>query len=233
MALPTSGALSLNAIHVEAGGSSGTTCSLNDTDIRGLTAASGRTINSTQGTNIDFADFYGASLVTTAAAVSTTMTVGGASSTSTIQYVGTSRSTFRGYDSSGSYDSSVTSFGSMAATSFTNYFGGNTITELAIQGLSYSNVGAGGAASSGTVVLRINAANVANSNTSFKEVQIGVSSSSSHEVLQRTNATYATSGSETSWTWTGVGGTPPDNLTSDFGPFPGSGNNRSIYFRQV
>lgn len=61
MALPTSGALTLDAIHVEAGGTTGTTCSLNDSDIRGLTAASGRTINSTLGTNIDFADFYGAS----------------------------------------------------------------------------------------------------------------------------------------------------------------------------
>ena len=61
MALATSGALSLNQIHVEAGGSTGTTCSLNDSDIRGLNAASGRTINSTLGTNIDFADFYGAS----------------------------------------------------------------------------------------------------------------------------------------------------------------------------
>ena len=63
MALPTSGALTLDAIHVEAGGTTGTTCSLNDSDIRGLTAASGRTINSTLGTNIDFADFYGASSV--------------------------------------------------------------------------------------------------------------------------------------------------------------------------
>ena len=60
MALATSGALTLDQIHVEAGGTTGTTCSLNDSDIRGLTAASGRTINSTLGTNIDFADFYGA-----------------------------------------------------------------------------------------------------------------------------------------------------------------------------
>ena len=64
MTLPTSGAFTLDAIHVEAGGSTGTTCSFNDTDIRGLIAASGRTINSTQGTNIDFADFYGASITT-------------------------------------------------------------------------------------------------------------------------------------------------------------------------
>ena len=65
MALATSGALTLDQIHVEAGGTTGTTCSLNDSDIRGLTAASGRTINSTLGTNIDFADFYGASSVST------------------------------------------------------------------------------------------------------------------------------------------------------------------------
>lgn len=64
MALPTSGALSLNAIHIEADGTSSTTTSLNDTDIRGLTAASGRTINATQNTEIDFADFYGARGVT-------------------------------------------------------------------------------------------------------------------------------------------------------------------------
>ena len=65
MALQTSGAISLNDIHVEAGGSTNTTCSLNDSDIRGLTAASGLTINSTLGTNIDFGDFYGASSLTT------------------------------------------------------------------------------------------------------------------------------------------------------------------------
>ncbi len=61
MALQTSGAISLNQIHVEAGGTSGTQASLNDSDIRGLTAAAGKTINSTSGTEIDFADFYGAS----------------------------------------------------------------------------------------------------------------------------------------------------------------------------
>ena len=61
MALQTSGPISLNDIHVEAGGSSGTLCSMNDPDIRGLTPAAGRTINSTQGTNTDFADYYGAS----------------------------------------------------------------------------------------------------------------------------------------------------------------------------
>ena len=57
MALQTEGPMRLNDIHVEAGGTSGTQASLNDTDIRGL-------IDSTAGTEIDFADFYGASAVT-------------------------------------------------------------------------------------------------------------------------------------------------------------------------
>ena len=44
MALQTSGAISLNDLHIEAGGSSGTTCSLNDSDIRDIISkASGAT----------------------------------------------------------------------------------------------------------------------------------------------------------------------------------------------
>ena len=61
MALQTSGQISLNDIHVEAGGSSGTSATINDSDIRGLTAASGYTIPTSSGTAIDFGDFYGAS----------------------------------------------------------------------------------------------------------------------------------------------------------------------------
>lgn len=68
MALPTSGALSMSAIHVEAEGSpyahSGIV-SLNDTNVRGLTPASGYTINSTAGTTISIGDFYGASALST------------------------------------------------------------------------------------------------------------------------------------------------------------------------
>ena len=45
--------ISLNDIHLELGATSGTTVSLNDTDVRGL-------VNIASGT-IDLADFYGAS----------------------------------------------------------------------------------------------------------------------------------------------------------------------------
>jgi hypothetical protein len=65
MALPTSGQITLNQIHVEAGGASGTLASINDSDIRSLIgAASGQS-------NLSFSSFYGAS-----AGFSTTMTVG-------------------------------------------------------------------------------------------------------------------------------------------------------------
>ena len=36
MVLQSSGAISLNDMHVEAGGASGTQCTINDADIRGL-----------------------------------------------------------------------------------------------------------------------------------------------------------------------------------------------------
>jgi hypothetical protein len=65
MALTTSGAIDLNAIHVEAGGTSGTSVSINDADIRGLTPGSGYTIPTGSGTAIEFGDFYGASSLST------------------------------------------------------------------------------------------------------------------------------------------------------------------------
>ena len=58
MALPSSGAISLNQMHVEAGGSSGTQCSINDSDIRGL-------IGKGSGSQMSFSEWYGASGVTT------------------------------------------------------------------------------------------------------------------------------------------------------------------------
>lgn len=64
MALPTEGTLTLNQIHVEAGGTTETACFLNDSDIRGLTPAAGKTINTGSGTAIEIGDFYGAAAET-------------------------------------------------------------------------------------------------------------------------------------------------------------------------
>jgi hypothetical protein len=54
MTLPTSGAISLNQMHVEAGGQSGTIVSLNDSDVRSL-------IGKASGATSSFSQFYGAS----------------------------------------------------------------------------------------------------------------------------------------------------------------------------
>ena len=54
MALQTSGAISLNQIHVEAGGSSGSIVSINDSDVRSL-------IGKSSGATSSFSQFYGAS----------------------------------------------------------------------------------------------------------------------------------------------------------------------------
>lgn len=54
MALPSSGQISLDQMHVEAGGTTGTLVSINDADVRGL-------ISAASGAEMDFSDFYGAS----------------------------------------------------------------------------------------------------------------------------------------------------------------------------
>lgn len=52
MALPSSGAISLNQMHIEAGGTTGTEASINDADIRGL-------ILSSSEAEMSFDDWYG------------------------------------------------------------------------------------------------------------------------------------------------------------------------------
>tara|TARA_B100001057_G_scaffold146582_1_gene146549 strand:+ start:7 stop:663 length:657 start_codon:yes stop_codon:yes gene_type:complete len=161
MALPTSGALSLNQIHVEAGGSSGATSSLNDTDIRGLTAASGKTINSTQGTTIDFDDFYGASslvidltasgtagtkinttgvgksaVTTTYRGISTTFSASAAGSWSDQDYATATRGSFKIYDC---FSDNIASFIQVVVDSSA----GQGITWSAFSGFRYIKDGSG------------------------------------------------------------------------------------------
>lgn len=208
MALPTSGALTLDQIHVEAGGSSGATSSLNDTDIRGLTAASGRTINSTQGTEIDFADFYGASGASFSAI---SMVVGDETGTTT-GYVNNT-STHRGFVAS-------ESTGSMSPTSDSNFLGGATVTRLFMDGDTNSVSGT-------TSILRltVNSSSVANSNSSFTSLTIDGTT------VQRSAATYFSNTVQNTaeWAWngtstSGVASSPVHIASNDYDPFPASGN---------
>ena len=57
MALQSSGAISLDDLHVEAGGTTGSNCTVNDSDIRDL-------ISKSAGATMSFNEWYGASAVT-------------------------------------------------------------------------------------------------------------------------------------------------------------------------
>lgn len=104
MALQTSGQITLNEIHVEAGGTSGTQASINDTDIRALIGASSGQ------SNLSFSSFYGAS-----AGYSPTMTIGS--------------STFKGATSRGYSDGN---YGSLSSTTFgiTGTYSGKTMRTI-------------------------------------------------------------------------------------------------------
>ena len=65
MPLQSSGAISLNQIHVEAGGSSGSQASINDADIRAL-------ISKASGATMSFSEWYGASAVQTPTFINST-----------------------------------------------------------------------------------------------------------------------------------------------------------------
>ena len=66
MALPASGTLSLNEIHIEAGGTTATEAGINDADIRGL-------IGKASGVSMSFNEWYGASAFLTLTAQSNTI----------------------------------------------------------------------------------------------------------------------------------------------------------------
>ena len=207
MALPTSGALTLDAIHVEAGGSTGTTCSLNDSDIRGLTAAAGKTINSTLGTTVDFDDFYGASLVSS---FTMTLTVGSSITSTTDQY-STTTSVSRGFTSV---------LGSLSPTSNSSFLGGATITAIRNFGTTSSITGSG----TPQLLLQVSTGSVANSNSSFTTLDIGGSS------LSRSNASYTTNTGFSNWIWTGspVASTTVTNATVAFAPMGVNGSTQTV-----
>lgn len=205
MALPTSGALSLNAIHVEAGGTSSTTCSFNDSDIRGLTAASGKSINSTLGTQIDFNNFYGASGGLTSATIT--------NGYYHYNFFG-ANNRYRGF-------SSELSFGSISPSSpvFTGIANGNVLEDAYVLA---SNTGG-----FRRVFIHFSDTpnSISNTNSSaFTSVTIGSTT------LNRSDATFAFySGYYYRWYWTLSGGVVNDN-TSAIAPFGATSTTTTISF---
>lgn len=117
MALPSSGAISLNQMHTEVGGTSGTTVGLNDSDVRGL-------IGKASGAQMSFNEWYGASAVTN---WSSTMTVGGATVFKMVNY---------GYYIG---DAFSPSFGSVTDSTVDNYSGAS-LRRLSWSGVAMLNL---------------------------------------------------------------------------------------------
>lgn len=223
MALTSSGAISLNEMHVEAGGSSGTQCSLNDSDIRGL-------ISKSAGASMSFNEWYGASA--SVADYSTTLTSGHTSVTTTIGY-STTVSAAKGFITTSAsqpmFGTSTNNIGSLSSTSNANYFGGNTIHGIAMLGVTTSTTG--------TIYLYVATLNISNSDTSFKEVVINGTT------YTRSSATYASTTfggfAYSSWNWSGVqadlsnsSATIGNTASAAMGPFPGSGSTCTVTFKR-
>ncbi len=207
MATPSSGAISLNQIHVEAGGVSGTACTMNDPDIR-LIAGVG------SGATASFSTYYNR-----AADASFTMTVGHRSVTTSGQYSSTTN-VWRGYWG-GTFVSGISSpsggaFGGLSPTSNSDYLGNNTIQIIHTTG-----------STSGTTSLFVIAvkAVVANNDNAFKSVVVNGTT------YNRSGLTYLQSVGDTSWrlsyTQTAV-----NNSALAYPPFGAQNASNSIVFRR-
>jgi hypothetical protein len=135
MALPSSGAISLNQIHIEAGGSSGSLVSINDSDVRGL-------IGKGSASAMSFSEWYGAS------AASGTTTYLGRSSTTTRNFANGNRTL-----SSGTKLVVVVHIGLFAGTANNGVqatavsCGGTAMTKAVGAGGHYASTGIGGTSS--------------------------------------------------------------------------------------
>ena len=116
MALQTSGAISFNDIHIEAGGTSGTTCALTDTDIRALIGK-----GLPPSTSYSVSEWYGAS-----AGYSATITIGTYTSPSS-QYVASTFST--GYHNT-AYGNPANSYGSITTDDASFFQAGAKIADI-------------------------------------------------------------------------------------------------------
>ena len=208
MATPASGAISLNQIHVEAGGASGTACTLNDADIR-LIAGVGNNATAS------FSTYYNR-----AADASFSMTVGHRSVTTSGQYSSTT-TVWRGYWG-GTFVSGISSpsggpFGGLSPTSNSDYLGNNTIQIIHTTG----NVG--GSTSNFEISVK---AVVANNDNAFKSVVVNGTT------YNRSGLTYLQSVGDTSWRLLNYTQPAVNNSALPYPPFGVQNASNSIVFRR-
>ena len=201
MATPSSGAISLDQMNVEAGGSSGSAVSINDSQIRFL---DNKNANATS----SFNDFYGIE------AGGGIMSVGGSVTTTsqTVNYQTIFTTVaVRGFFGSGN---SAGNHGRLTNTTISNFLGGNQI----IRFRNYSRTKTGESAIGPELRLQVTYAGGTappNSNTSFTKMLIN------ETTFNRSDATYTNSSAslQAQWTWAHTH-TIVTSTSSNDPPFP-------------
>jgi hypothetical protein len=187
MALQTSGQISLNDLHVEAGGTSGTQASMNDSDIRGLVSAAANS-------QMTFSSFYGAS----SSILSTTMTVG--SFTDTGGYVSSISNGYHAVTAIGLHGNTGTPvFGAMGSNSVGSIQSGATIAALVHNSL----VG----------IRLVIEDNTALSNSGFTSLKVGSTTylRTAASFTSGINSNLNSQGQHATWTW------GPASIANPFG----------------
>jgi len=208
--LPTSGAINLNEIHVEAGGSSGSACTINDSDIRDL-------IGKSSEAQSDFADFYGA--------------MKEEASTGTVAQTFTINAYYQQYFTWGYKQQAYnggTLLGTTTATSITG-----------ISGKTLLSLSSGGFFGNTAVSLKVDG-KMSNANWNSISITncSGPSWNSSTNSFSRTGADYflqvkdasAPSGWYTSWTWNMPSPTSYQTFGTYFTAYSGAGPNHVVTF---
>ena len=179
MALQTSGHISLNDLHVEAGGTSGTQASINDSDIRAL-------ISKASGAQSTFSGFYGAS----SSILSTTMTIGTFTSTGYVS------STNNGYNDHTKNQLFTVSWGSLASRSVNSIQSGAIVSQINHNSLT-------------SAIGLVFSDNTAISNSGWTSLTIGSTTlnRTAAGFIQGTT-TVSGYGHRSQWTWSGQGSSP-------------------------
>lgn len=220
MAITASGAISLNDLHVEAGGTSGTTCSFNDADIRDI-------LEKSSGASHSLGDYYSKKAPFTGSGTVGATNVYSAGS----EYVAASNVRYRGYNSN-TYNSnypSGTAYGSLSPVQDSDYLSNNEVIACASSGNNNTNASVTGDI---TILLRVRnnsgSANNINSDSSFKKLIINANT------FNRSDATYTdggVGGIPSQWVWTASNQSIPNNQTSIMHPFPTPGQSYTAKFR--
>ena len=206
MALPTSGAISLNQLHVEAGGTSGTTCSMNDADILDI---GDFPFNATRGLD----DWYGykAKWIITMSTGQTTVNTAGS------DYVAANTERYRGYNGSSGTRPSGTTYGSLNDYQDPDYLNNKTILSLEVNGSSSVTQPAQ------TIMFLQCSDGCSNTDAAFKTLKVGGST------FARSSATYSDSTIE-SWSWQVGQQYVPNNTTGALTPMSAPGSNTTVTF---